>query len=84
VVARTRRVVWGQSAQSALDEALTDIANDSIDGAVRVLSRALEVADSLSTLAERARIVPEIGEPTLRELFVYDYAFCIESVKIAW
>ena len=73
MVVRTRRVVWGQSAQSALDEALTDISNDSIDGAVRVLTRALEVADSLSTLAERGRIVPEIGEPTLREVFVYDY-----------
>lgn len=73
MVARTRRVVWGQSAQSALDEALTDISNDSIDGAVRVLTRALEVADSLSTLAERGRIVPEIGEPTFREVFVYDF-----------
>lgn len=73
MVARTRRVVWAQSAQSALDEALTDIANDSIDGAVRVLARALDAADTLSTLAERGRIVPEIGDPTLREVFVYDY-----------
>jgi toxin ParE1/3/4 len=73
VVARTRRVIWGESAQTALDEALSDIAEDSIDGAVRVLTRALEAADSLSTLADRGRIVPEIGESTLRELFVFDY-----------
>lgn len=73
MVARTRRVVWGESAQAALDEALRDIAEDSTDGAIRVLTRALEAADSLSTLAERGRIVPEIGEPTLRELFVHDY-----------
>jgi plasmid stabilization system protein ParE len=73
VVARTRRVVWGESAQSALDEALNDIAEGSLDGAVRVLTRALEVADTLSTLAERGRVVPEVGESTLRELFVYEY-----------
>lgn len=73
MVARTRRVVWGESAQAALDEALSDIAESSIDGAVRVLTRALEVAESLSTLAERGRVVPEIGEATLREVFVYEY-----------
>ena len=44
-----------------------------MDGAIRVLARALEAAESLSTLADRGRIVPEIGEPTLREIFVYDY-----------
>lgn len=73
MVARTRRVVWGESAQTALDEALGDIAADSVDGAIRVLTRALEAADSLSTFAERGRVVPEIGELTLRELFVFDY-----------
>lgn len=52
---------------------LGDIAEDSRDGAIPVLTRALEVARSLSTLAERGRIVPEVGESTLRELFVYDY-----------
>ena len=73
MVARTRRVVWGESAQAALDEVLSGIAEGSLDGAVRVLTRALEAADSLSTLAERGRIVPEIGESTLREMFVYEY-----------
>lgn len=73
MAARTRRIVWGESAQAALDEALTYISQTSIDGAVRVLTRALEVADSLSTLADRGRVVPEIGESTLRELFVYEY-----------
>jgi plasmid stabilization system protein ParE len=73
VVARTRRVVWGESAQSALDDALNDIAEDSPDGAIRVLTRALEVAESLSTLAERGRVVPEVGDPMVRELFVYEY-----------
>ena len=70
---RTRRVVWAESAQRALDEVVGDISNDSFDGAIRVLTRALEKAASLSTLADRGRIVPEVGDPMLRELFVYDY-----------
>jgi plasmid stabilization system protein ParE len=50
-----------------------NIAQTSPEGAGRVLIRVLETAATLSTLAERGRVVPEIGEPTLRELFVYDY-----------
>lgn len=38
-----------------------------------MLIRALEVADTLSTLSERGRVVPELGETTLREVFVYEY-----------
>ena len=57
----------------ALDEVLTDIVEDSPDGAVRVLVRALEVAGSLATFSDRGRVVPEIGDVTLREMFVYRY-----------
>lgn len=73
MVARTRRVVWAQSAQQALDEVLAHIATDSPSGAARVLAQAIDVAGSLATLAERGRIVPEVEESALRELFVYDY-----------
>ena len=73
MAARTRRVVWAESAQRALDEVIAYIAQDSPDGAVRVLSRALEVGASLSTLAERGLVVKEIGDSTLRELSVYKY-----------
>ena len=52
---------------------LADIADTSPGGAVRVLTRALDTAASLSTLAERGRVVPEIGDSTLRQLLVYDY-----------
>jgi plasmid stabilization system protein ParE len=73
VVTRTRRVVWTESAQRALDDVLADIAETSPSGAVRVLTLALDTAASLSTLAERGRMVPEIGDPPLRQLLVYDY-----------
>jgi plasmid stabilization system protein ParE len=73
VAARTREVTWAESAQLALDAVLTDIFKDSPDGAARVLVRALEVAGGLTTLSERGRVVPEVGDATLRELFVYRY-----------
>jgi plasmid stabilization system protein ParE len=73
VAPRTRQVIWTESAQRALDEVVAYIAQESSDGAIAVLTRALDTAASLSTLAERGRVVREIGESTLRELLVYDY-----------
>jgi toxin ParE1/3/4 len=73
VAARTRRVVWASSAKSALDEVLEYISRDSHDAAVRVLARTLDRAASLAAFAERGRVVPEIGDPRLRELLVYAY-----------
>lgn len=49
------------------------IARDSRDQAVRVLEAALEAASSLEMLADRGRIVPEFGNETKRELFVFRY-----------
>ena len=73
MAARTRDVVWAESAQRALDDILADVSVQSPAGAARVLIGALEAAESLSTLSDRGRVVPEIGESTLRELFVYEY-----------
>jgi len=38
-----------------------------------VLQQALSAADSLATLAERGRVVPETSDPSIREIFVYRY-----------
>ena len=70
---RERRVIWAESAQQALDEVITYIAIDSRADALRVLSSALEAARSLSTMAERGRVVPELNDPAVRELFVFRY-----------
>jgi plasmid stabilization system protein ParE len=73
VADRTRRVVWAASARDALDEVIAYISQQSPDGAASVLTRALDTAANLSTLAERGQVVKEIGDPALRELLVYDY-----------
>lgn len=71
--ARTRRVVWTESARQALDDVIAYISRDSPENAVGVLTRALDTAASLTTVAERGRVVREIGDSALRELLVYDY-----------
>ena len=73
MAAGRRSVVWAESARAALDDVVTYIAQDSREGAFRVLGAALDTASSLDQFAERGRIVPELNQPDLRELFVFDY-----------
>jgi len=70
---RRRRVVWAPSARQALDDAVSYIAKDSPDSALRVLDEALDTASGLGEFSERGRIVPEFKDPSLREVFVYRY-----------
>jgi len=70
---RPRPVVWSLSAQRGLDEVLAHVVSDSFQGAQSIARRTLETADSLATLSERGRVVPEIQDPAIREAFVYSY-----------
>jgi plasmid stabilization system protein ParE len=73
-----REVIWAQRARDALDEAAAFVAEDSPEAAVNLVERALDAAESLSTLSERGRIVPELDDPTVREIFVYRYRLVYE------
>jgi toxin ParE1/3/4 len=72
-VASRRRVAWTPEARRTLDEVIEFIAQDSRPGALRVLEQALDAAASLAALPERGRVVPELGDPSIREIFVYRY-----------
>ena len=78
MAARRRRVVWTSNARVALEEVLSHIAEDSLEGAQRVLHAAIDLAASLETLSERGRVVPEIGKSAIREVFVYRYRMLYE------
>ena len=73
MAARVRAVVWAESARDALDEVIEYITQDSRQAAVQVLNAALEAGASLTTLSERGRIVPELNDPAIREIFVFRY-----------
>lgn len=72
-MAARRRVVWSERARDGLDEVLSYIAKDSPEGVRSVARSAIELASSLATLAERGRIVPELGDPAIREVFAFRY-----------
>ncbi len=70
---RRREVIWTQRARDALDEAAAYVAQDSLETALDLIERALDAAESLGTLSERGRLVPELDDFTVREIFVYNY-----------
>ena len=73
MAARVREVIWAESARDALDAVIGYIAQDSPQAAVQVLDEALRVGASLATFAERGRVVPELNDPAIREVFVYKH-----------
>jgi toxin ParE1/3/4 len=75
---RRRRVVWTEQAQAALDEILTYVSQDSPQAARALLQKALDAAESLSTLSERGRVVPELQDESVRELLVRRYRMLYE------
>jgi plasmid stabilization system protein ParE len=78
MAARVREVVWAESARDALDAVIGYIAQDSQQAAVQVLDDALRAGASLATFAERGRVVPELNDPAIREVFVYKYRLLYE------
>jgi plasmid stabilization system protein ParE len=73
MVDRTRQVAWTRAALECLDEILATIAAEAPAAAERVLGVFDSTAESLSDLATRGRVVPEIAESAIREVFVYRY-----------
>ena len=73
MAARVRDVVWAESARDALDAVVEYIAQGSRQAAVQVLDDALDAGASLASFAERGRVVPELNDPAIREVFVHKY-----------
>jgi plasmid stabilization system protein ParE len=49
-----------------------------------VLDAALDPAASLATLSERGRVVPELNDPAIREVFVFRYRllYRVEQARV--
>ena len=68
-----REVIWTTSARNELDDIVAYIAKDAPLSALAFLEEVLDTADSLTTLSERGRIVPEFQNPLAREIFIKHY-----------
>lgn len=79
---RLREIVWTLQGQAMLDAAISYIVEDSLPAAQAMLKRALDGANSLSILSERGRIVPELQNPAIQEVFVHQYSLIYEVSEI--
>lgn len=67
------RVIWSPEAIEDLDSIAAYIERDSIRYAGAVVDRILERGRALESLPRSGRVVPEIGDPNIRECIVYSY-----------
>jgi plasmid stabilization system protein ParE len=68
-----RQVRWSHEAVTDLEAIAGYISKDSAYYAAAFVEEILAVANSLDHFSERGRIVPEVGDGTIRELFVKGY-----------
>jgi plasmid stabilization system protein ParE len=73
-----REVVWGRRARSDLRLAINHIQADSPTAARSFASAIIQTSRSLSTLSERGRVVPELGQDEVRELLLGRYRLIYE------
>jgi len=67
------KVVWSPEATEDLESIAEYIAKDSEFYARAVVSKILEVSRNIMDFPLSGRIVPEIGDESIREHFVYSY-----------
>ncbi|MDH3527243.1 MAG: type II toxin-antitoxin system RelE/ParE family toxin [Gammaproteobacteria bacterium] len=68
-----RRVGWSPEALDDVEAIAEYIARDSSAYAAAVVHRIIEASRKLAAFPEIGRIVPELGDESVRELFVYSY-----------
>lgn len=67
------KVVWSPEAIEDLQSIAEYIERDSEFYARAVVIKILDVSRSIKKLPSRGRVVPEVGDDNIRELFVYSY-----------
>ena len=72
------RIVWTESAWQELESAAEYIARDSPRYASALIDEARFAARSLERFPSRGRVVPELNESAIREIFVKQYRLIYE------
>lgn len=68
-----RKVIWSFEATADLEAIADYIARDSSSYAASFVLEVREASRSLNEFSERGRIVPELSNPSIRELFIKNY-----------
>ena len=79
-----RVLVWSPEAIEDIESIAEFIARDSPWYAKAVASKIVEMAEAIPDFPEMGRIVPEIGEASIRERFVHRYRiiYRLEQVSV--
>ena len=72
------RVAWTESAWQELEQAADFIARDSPRFAAALVDEVRSAASSLRRFPKRGRVLPEVGDESIRELFVKSYRLIYE------
>ena len=67
------KIVWTTTALRRIADIASEIARDDPDRARDVVSRIFDKVETLLEFPELGRLVPEVGKPHIRELFVEPY-----------
>ncbi len=76
-------VVWSEGVLDDIDALADYIARDSFFYAQQVVGVILGLGDSLATQPARGRVVPELNDTAIRELFVYSSACFMKYAKMS-
>jgi plasmid stabilization system protein ParE len=68
-----RKIIWSYGATDDLDALAEYIARDSPFYAAAFTRQILDASRSLNEFSEKGRIVPELGNPNVRELLIREY-----------
>ena len=79
-----RGLAWSPEAIEDIESIASYIERDSVWYAKAVASKIVETAEAIPDFPELGRIVPEIGDPAIRERFAYSYRviYRIESERV--
>lgn len=79
-----RKVIWSYEATGDLDALAEYIQRDSSFYAAAFTREILDASRSLNKFSERGRIVPELGNPKIRELLIREYRliYIIEQSRV--
>ncbi|MBI5675739.1 MAG: type II toxin-antitoxin system RelE/ParE family toxin [Nitrospirae bacterium] len=79
-----RTVIWSYEATADLETIADYIAKDSTFYAASFVIEVREASRSLNEFSERGRLVPELSNPSIRELFIKNYRliYHVEEVRV--
>ncbi|MEW6701121.1 MAG: type II toxin-antitoxin system RelE/ParE family toxin [Bacteroidota bacterium] len=79
-----RKVIWSYEAIADLEALAEYIAKGSTFYAAAFVQKVLDRASSLNEFSEKGRVVPELRNPSIREVFVKEYRliYSIEKSSI--